>query len=418
MSLGVNQLNSINYLIGETFGAGRGAGSKGLGGIAGLNTLQLTSQEFLQSVDYQRTFNRTELALRNSAQALNKADAASVFNQTAATTSDAAKVTATTAAGAMAGAYKVGVAQLAAGQKSIGAAMPGAAPTALAPGLGQLEFNINGQKKLVTYQLTGGETNQQALAAIGNAVNARNIGVTAALTLNPATGDVRLNLEGAPGAANAFTVTDTVGNAAAATGVANPAAITQAAQDAKFSVNGTNFTAAGNQVQLGATGVTLNLKQTTGGAPVTVTVASDTSQAEAAVRGFVAQYNDTIGRLQGNTSIYSMQSLATLKTLTGANANNLRSIGVDVGVNGTLKINEQKLTQTVAQNPGAVSDAFNGPNRYAAAVQAESERAINQSLGAPAGIGFSNYFNRGFSYSYGINSYISQNLGLFLNGLY
>lgn len=392
--------------------------TSGLGALASAASLASTQQTAQTALANQQSFNRSELALRTSAKALNSADAASVFGAATAKSTNAAAVSATVSASPVAGDYKVNVTQVAKEQKVSGTNVTAAAPTAIsagAAGYGQMQVNIGGKLELVTFALSGAETNQQAIQKIANSLNTRSIGVVATVTTD-SSGNAKLDVKGATGAAKSFTIQDVVGNAAAVTGVSSPAAVTQTAQDAKVNVNGTNYTSASNDIAVGTTGVTINVKQPTAGTETVTVSAGNSAQTEQSVRDYVAQYNDTMSKLKTNPASYARTSAMNLQVQTAMSSKGLRDIGITAGTNGQLSINETTFKQAVATNPTAVRAAFNGPAGYAGGVQKEAERAINQSLATPVSGGFAGLSQSGPSYGVSANSFIASNIGLFMNG--
>ena len=184
-------------------------------------------------------------------------------------------------------------------------------------------------------------------------------------------------------------------------------------------VNGDAFEAAGNTVALGGSNVILTLKKITAAAPVIITVKPQTGPpVEDAVRRFVAQFNDTFGRVASDSSSFSQTGAQNLRHIGARGADDLRGIGIDVASNGRLHINEPRFRPIPAQDPGYIQDAFNGKERFAACVQAETERAISQSLAHPSANGFTELNTNIFSYGYSLDSFIACNIGLFINMLY
>jgi len=431
MAFGLSGIDNISNLFNMSFGTGgissllgslTGAG--GLSSLASIN-LQQAGQSYLNSISNQQSFNRTELSLRNAASKLNSANSSSSFNQNTAVSSNSLAVSATTLSNATAGTYKVEVSQLAKSQKLQGAGLEAGAASQITTngGFGQFEINMKGKSELVTYQLTDGETNKEAMAKMAEAINARNLGVTASVATTTVSGvtQARLNLEGPTGAENNFTVTATVGNGADITGLSNAGNITQTAQNAKFTVNGASFESATNEYTMTNAGIKLSLNNTTGATAATIAVQAGGDTLETDVRDFVEQYNKTLEKLKYDTASYSQTSASNLQSIASMNAGALSKAGIEVGPGGYLKINETNFQNALANNPAAVKSAFNGAGGFAANVQAETERAINQSLsGSTAGLsgGFGSLFSGFSTFGYGLNMSIASNIGLFFSSLY
>ncbi len=429
MAFGLSGIDNISNLFNMTFGMGGISsllgslkGTSGLSSLASIN-LQQAGQSYLDSISNQQSFNRTELSLRNAASKLNSANSSSAFNKNTAVSSNPLKVSATTLPNATAGTYEVEVSQLAKGQKIQGAGLDADAASQITTsgGFGQIEIDMNGKSELVTYQISGGETNQEAMAKMAEAINARNLGVTASVATTTVGGvtQARLNLEGTTGENNSFTVTTTVGNGADITGLSNAGNITQTAQNAKFTVNGASFESAANEYTMANAGIKLNLNNTTGSTAATIAVQTGGDTLETDVRNFVDQYNETLEKLKYNSAGYSQASASNLQSISSMNANELRKAGIEVGAGGYLSINETNFQNALENNPAAVKSAFNGAGGFAAGVQSETERAINQSLSSPtAGSGGGSLFSGFSSFGYGLNMSIASNIGIFFSSLY
>lgn len=388
----------------------------------GLNSSALYSEveslqnSMLNTFDDQKELNRTELDLMKAVAPLNSNNLDSTFTAGATAESTDPDVVGAEASGnAAAGTYEVEVGQLAQAQQVEGDALTADAASTITTsgGFGQLEFNVGGETQLVTFELTGGETSEEALNVVADAINERDFGVNASVQVDTDTNEARLVLEGEnSGATNTFSVTDTVGNAAAVTGIDDPANVTQNAADAEFSVNGLDFTSPTNQVELGDSGLTLDLQGTTGAEPVTVTVEqAANTDLEQNVRDFVAQYNETLAALKDNSFNLAQQSAADLQYYTSMNAGELRDIGIEVQAGGQLRINEESFNEALNERPGDIEQAFNSRG-YAALVEKEAEQTIQQSLDTPVSTGFGNTFNV-FAGGFTVNQMIASNIGMF-----
>lgn len=390
MASGASTIRAIGemQLAALRLGFSSGGAMSGIGGLYSPSGVSSTgaSALFSQAVENRKSFNNTELALRQKADALVNAVSSFKSAPTFAESSDPDAVAATTLANAGTGTYNVEVDALAQSRRIAGNALAAgdAAAISTTGGYGQLEITAGGKTEYVTYRFRGGETNEQALNTIASAVNAKKAGVTASVLKEG--GTARLIFEGRTGAANSFTVKDSTGNAAAVTGVNNPLNVTREAGDAEFSVNGASFVSDTNTPTLAASGLKLNLKETTTGA-VKIDVKTnevEVEKLEAAARGFVAQYNKTVGDLKKNSNVNAQQSAAMLEGTLRSGASALRNIGIDVSAGGTLKINESRFSGALENRAGAVAETFDGATRLSTRVRSETERALNQSLSTPS----------------------------------
>lgn len=135
--------------------------------------------------------------------------------------------------------------------------------------------------------------------------------------------------------------------------------------DASFTVNGLQVTSSSNQVKDVIEGVTLNL-QGTSESTITLTVANDVETTETAIRDFVDAYNEVYsfinsqfqvveateraGTLAGDYLLRNIQSqlAAIVSGSVGSGpVNTLAAAGIELQNDGTLKINDGLLSDTL-----------------------------------------------------------------------
>lgn len=156
------------------------------------------------------------------------------------------------------------------------------------------------------------------------------------------------------------------------------------AQNASLAVDGIPISSATNTVTGAVTGLTLNLTGTTpANSPVTLTVASDTTQISQALSTFVSDYNSALsqvnsqftystssgsqGVLGSDSTVRSLQS--ALESIVAYNPSNasagsgaiqsLSDLGITVNDDGSLSLDTSKLDSALA-NPNAVQNFFQG----------------------------------------------------------
>jgi flagellar hook-associated protein 2 len=152
-------------------------------------------------------------------------------------------------------------------------------------------------------------------------------------------------------------------------------------RDAAFTVDGIAVKSKTNQVQGVLSGVTLALTATTTD-PVTISVSSDATGFEAKLKTLVESYNAVISKvnteagfgsikasnpqLSGDSTLRSLTSRMS-RTLTGTvgtgKFQTLRSIGIELNNNGTLKLNATKLQEALAEDPEAVTRVLAGDDK-------------------------------------------------------
>jgi flagellar hook-associated protein 2 len=336
-------------------------------------------------------------ALRDAASALTRA---STWRATAGSSSDAASVGVTTNASTLAGSYSVEVQRLASVQSNATGVF--ASADALV-GEGTLHIAL-GSWSGSSFTPKAGATAVDisvgppaaSLAQLRDKINASNSGVVASV-LTDASGARLVLRSAAPGASNGFRVgvTDSDGNHTDGLGLSTMAfdpsagiltmAQALAAANASASLNGLPIASDSNTLSNVLDGMTLTLGKVTS-APVLVEAKPDTASIRKALDTFVSAYNDlnkliadqtkydggskTGGLLQGDSAAVSMRS--QMRSLLGGNGGNstmfarLADVGFDVQSDGSIKLNETKLANGLA-NLGEMSKLFSNSDTVAPA---------------------------------------------------
>lgn len=212
------------------------------------------------------------------------------------------------------------------------------------------------------------DSTNNTLAGLAQTINAANLGVSAAV-ITDASGARLSLLSSSSGAAGDITVTGTIGV------VKFNKAVTGA--DAALTVDGIPVSSASNTVTNVVPGVTMNLLGANSGSTVTLGIAADTAQANAAIKSFVSSYNATIQAvnaqfaftpgstpppLMGDSSLILVQQqlYSSLSYSTSGNSgiNSLGDLGITVNNDGTLAINSTKLSAALNSNNSAALNFF------------------------------------------------------------
>lgn len=225
------------------------------------------------------------------------------------------------------------------------------------------------------------DSTNNTLTGVRDAINAANIGVSAAIVNDGASFRLLIS-SNSTGAENSLQIsvsdsgdsnhTDQSGlsrlafnSSAGTTNVYQ----TTAASDAAYTINGLSLTSTGNTVTDAVTGLTLTLKETTTSAEISVT--DNQSGIKQAINTFVSGYNDLIttlnqltsydaatgarGALQGDFSARSIFS--QLRSTLGNAADGykgalsrLPEIGITSTTTGTLAVDDAELTSALESN--------------------------------------------------------------------
>ena len=266
--------------------------------------------------------------------------------------------------------YELEVVQLAQAQKlTSGAfadadAVVGTGMLKIAVGADEMELNIDG-------------TNN-TLAAIRDAINAAtdNPGVSATI-VNADSGSYLIVTGDSTGAANAITISQAGGDGGLSALEYDPGkgltSMTEsiAPQDALIRIDGLDVQSESNTFTGAVQGVTINVVETSGGTTDTLLVENDDQAAKDLVSDFVESYNALVNIFDGLTSYDAENEIAAPlvgdSTLRGirdqirremsigvqdldATFSTLSEVGVEVQLDGTLNLNNERLDEVVAED--------------------------------------------------------------------
>lgn len=325
---------------------------------------------------------------------------ASKFQALTATASDTNVFSASATSSAVAGTYSLEVSSLAqaqklvaAGQTTSTAAIGSGAATTVTFDFGTISGGTlsNGVYSGAAFTSNGSGTksitidsSNNSLQGIRDAINAAKIGVTATLINDGSGTPYRLALSSdSNGVSNSLKVSVS-GDAAIDNLLGHDPTGTQGlaetvtAQNANFKVNGVAVTKASNTVSDVVAGVTLTLSKVTS-SPATLTVARDTNAITSSIGSFVKAYNDLAGTLknvsaydaasqkgailQGDATVRSLQTqlrgiIGTAVTGTPGNLTTLSSVGVSFQKDGSLALNQAKLSDAINNHFGDIASLF------------------------------------------------------------
>lgn len=152
---------------------------------------------------------------------------------------------------------------------------------------------------------------------------------------------------------------------------------TQAAADAKATVNGIPVSSGTNTFATTISGVTFKAEQITT-APIEITVGKDESVIKSNIDGFVKAYNDinqllqdatkfdattqSAGLLQGDSTAVALQNSLrnAIQSITssGGAFKRLADVGITQQLGGDLAVDSTKLSKALSQNPDDVKNLF------------------------------------------------------------
>ncbi|HEY9063727.1 MAG TPA: flagellar filament capping protein FliD [Burkholderiaceae bacterium] len=356
---------------------------------APLTALQTKETSIQSTISTYGTLKSDVSDLRDAARTLIKP---STWSATTGTSSDATSVSVATGTNAATGNYSVQVQSLAAAQSTVSGtfssadALVGSGTLHIDLGTwatGNASFTAKSGSSGVDITVSATDT----LTTLADKITASSAGVNASVVTD-ASGSRLVLTSKTTGVDNAFRITavDSDGANTDASGLSalayDPAGgttattSTQSAANAKATINGLSVTSATNTLTDVIKGLTLTLNKVTTG-PVQIGIAQDTSSIKTAVQSFVTAYNalssllstdlkydsstSTAGPLQGDASAQSLQR--QLRNLISGSSGGsstfatLSSMGLEIQTDGTLKVNDTKLTAALA-NPAEMKKAF------------------------------------------------------------
>ena len=361
------------------------------------------------------TWGKIQSAFSSLKDAANKLTQSEFWNGTTATSSNDTAVSVSTTSSAAASSYAVTVSQLAQGQMVASSAF---ASKTSAVGEGTLRiqlgtyvtdnsvappavtFNAKAAASAVDIAIGPGDN---TLEKIRDRINSSNAGITASI-VNDASGS-RLVMRGANGETNAFKVSVTENSAVpglsalaydGTTGGTSSMTRTQAAQNAKATINGLAVSSESNTLSDVVDGVTLTLKQATA-TPANITVAQDTASISKGVSDFISAYNNvvstirvqtlydeaskTAGPLQGDSTakglLSQMRNLITSDSTATASFSRLFDMGIETNTDGTLKMTSSKFNDAMGTKLADMQKYFANSDDVVAAKNGMGQRIKN-----------------------------------------
>lgn len=341
-------------------------------------------------------------ALSNFQSAVKSLNQTSLFEARTATSSDSARLTASATKDALAGSYQVKINTLASASKV--ASREIASGTTAQFNTGKLEVKLGGTS-VASVTVADGAT----LSQIRDSINtqSQSKGVTANLITDPSDNSTRLVLSSTKTGANQHVTIDVtnltggayaplgggkveldqlaISNSVAAFSDASPnAGFITAPGNASLEIDGVAITSTENAVTGAIAGVTLSLKGVTEvGKPVTVDVGIDKAGVKSNLQKFVDAYNKLMstsaqltsvvqvgegkepvtGPLVGDATVRGLVSgiRNELVKLTGeGGVRALADLGITTQKDGTLKLDDSKLTTALNDNFDKVASYLTG----------------------------------------------------------
>jgi flagellar hook-associated protein 2 len=304
-------------------------------------------------------------------------------------TSDNKAVVATAAGGAQPGSFAIEVKKLASAYKAYSDPLGISGSTEALGKSGTLGLSINGNNVNLSIDPT------DTLDAVISKINSSGLRVSASSFFDGS--QYRLQLRGLDtGTENNVVVTETGTNFGFAN---NPKS---SGEDAELTIDGFLVKSKTNQVTGAIGGVTLALtEKTAANTPANVSIKSDAAGFQSKLKSLVDSYNGVVNKIHADAgfgsikasnpelsgdaalrTITSRLSSALTKTVGTGKFQTLRSIGIELNNDGTLKLNASALEKALAEDPEAVTKVLAGDDKEVDGLADTLADLANDMLGA------------------------------------
>lgn len=239
-----------------------------------------------------------------------------------------------------------------------------------APGAYSMSLKSGSKSYQLDITIGEKETNAFVLNKVAEGINGLNAGITAKVFTNDS-GDQNLVLESDnTGTNSAFEVTGTL---TTALGVDQT---TQEAQNAQFTFNDEDYETQNNTPALDNNKVQLNLKKVTEGT-VQLDTSINTDNLANKVNAFVESYNSLQENLNNQSGNRAIKAIGNQLDKMAQNASkDLKEFGIHRDDNGQLKVEQDTLTEAIANNPDRARRLLADRNSFASKVQTRTEQFL------------------------------------------
>jgi len=292
--------------------------------------------------------------------------------------------------------------------------------TSQGAGTKTFSMTINGTSTNISVDLVDGDTNSSILSKITTAINNSGAAVSASAIIDTTSTRRLMLVSKTTGSEQAISLSNVSGTllddlgltSSVLTGRTQSTSTTAgysntsiALLNSKFNVDGIDFEKATNSVSDVLTGLTLNFSgiQTESDAPVLLTVAADKTKMKEKINKFITDYNSVMSYLKVKTSTdptnNTRQVLAGDSTFVGlkidlrniissvvpsvasGNPKMLSDLGIVIGRDGTLTLQNADILDQKLSKVTAVSDIFNSTSGVATRIQTVLKNMLSASAG-------------------------------------
>lgn len=256
-------------------------------------------------------------------------------------------------------------------------AFRGSFTNSFTPGQSTLSILINSIEYTVQVDVRSTDINEDVLRQIAGSINFSSAGAHVRAEVTQVDGDfyqVRIESK-KTGEGAAFDVFEQGGGLVTETGLNR---IAVPAQDARVLIDG-DFKSFSRNIATVATGVTLDLKRIAL-SNVRVSVGGNTSTGPDAMRRFVTGFNSVLDFLDVGVSLNGNVS-SRLRSAASARGEGLAEIGITIGENGRLRLDEERFVTALEKFPERVQERIGGTTGLATVVRDLIRDILDQPFG-------------------------------------
>ena len=273
--------------------------------------------------------------------------------------------------------YEIDVSQLTERQMSQSAGFESSAASYFESGVNSLNIEVGGLSYDVEFEVAAADTNYDVLTNLANSINSSGAPVTAAVLNEGDSSKLRLtSVE--KGSKNAFEVKGPLDGKDASEKLEMREI--QTAVDAKFKINGENYTSSTDSISLmGGDRGTIELH---GIGSATLSQGVDASNIMSAATTFTQAYNKAISFIAMNSQIPNSASRALgmlngMGSLTDSTKSRLAAMGITVDEeDGTIHMDRSKLLKAIESGPDTVKETLAGSSLDAATSLEQGARDV------------------------------------------
>lgn len=338
-------------------------------------------------------FNSKLGDLQDSSAALKNYSNSSVFNPTGFSSSDSKVATVTSSGAYNAKDISINVKQVATGE-SIATKAINSKETGTLGGYSTMSITTGeGKSTNLKFNFTQSTSAADAMKSIAQSVNSAKIGVNATVVEK----DGKSSLE----FTNANTGEKATLNISMSSNLKNaldPTTKTEA-KNASYTVNGTDFTSQTNNIKVGDSG-SVNVTLKAAGETTLGKGEMDTKSVVDAVKTFANDVNNALSFLKSNSNkSTAVRGLTNSLSTFRYRESSFRDIGIEIS-GSKMKVNEEKLTKALKDNPDRVKNLLGGNSGFAA----ETNKTVTSALQKQTQFMPPPNIDTGSSFSYSNNS--------------